>query len=251
MKPRVDPGLVKALTEILTRLVQSERLGKRELQRAARAARKWITPGWLVALDRAINRGKQRKRAAVYLLGSLLDLPEAKERLEAWMHDSDPDWRAEVIQIVGTQGFVELAPALNDALAVEDSSLAHAYAIRTAGVLRSEANVEALLTLLSDTHRPSSWQLLWAAKDFPHPRFRPALERFFREGTKEQRIIAAWGLGKMGDEEAICYLGEMLDDPDKETPTSYIHGESMRAAQALCDILWSSPRKVDTELRGA
>jgi len=28
----------------------------------------------------------------------------------------------------------------------------------------------------------------------------------------------------------------MLDDPPVETPTSYDPGESMRAAQALCDI---------------
>jgi hypothetical protein len=50
------------------------------------------------------------------------------------------------------------------------------------------------------------------------------------------RIHAAWGLGKLGDEEAIRYLADMLDDPEVETPTSYDPGQSLRAAQALCDL---------------
>ena len=49
-------------------------------------------------------------------------------------------------------------------------------------------------------------------------------------------MIAAWGLGKLGDDAAIRYLAEMLDDPDVRTPTLFLPGESFRAAQALCDI---------------
>jgi hypothetical protein len=63
------------------------------------------------------------------------------------------------------------------------------------------------------------------------------LERFFRpDQPREVRVFAAWGLGKLGDEQAVHYLADMLDDPEVRTPTSHDPGESLRAAQALCDV---------------
>jgi hypothetical protein len=35
------------------------------------------------------------------------------------------------------------------------------------------------------------------------------------------RVLAAWGLGKLGDEGAIQYLAKMLDDPEVRTPMSF------------------------------
>ena len=38
------------------------------------------------------------------LLAGLADLPEAAERLESWLRDADPAWRAEVIALSAARG---------------------------------------------------------------------------------------------------------------------------------------------------
>jgi hypothetical protein len=234
---QVDRRLVTELRSILTGIAASGWMPKkRELQRATRATRKLIAPGWLVALDRAVKGGKQRKRAAVLLLGSLADVPEARDRISAWLHDADCEWRAEVINLVGNQGLTVFAADLNASLDPSGDELCRAYAISAVGLLRSEANVDAFARLLKGRDKRLFRRLLWAAKDFPHERFRLPLKSYFRTGTKEQRVIAAWALGKLGDDKAIEYLGKMLDDPDETTPNSFLPGESLRAAQGLCDI---------------
>src|SRR5262249_17261290 len=157
---------------------------------------------------------------------------------ESWLADADLAWRAEVIALVGRRKLARFAPLLNDALDGNADDLCRAYAITAVGELRSEANLPALLKLACDpAFDPLFRRTLWTFKDFPHPLCRPALERFFQaDRPKEVRVLAAWGLGKLGHEEAVRYLAAMLDDPEVRTPTSFDPGESLRAAQALCDI---------------
>lgn len=237
MKP--DPVLVNDLKAILAPLVAERgRPARRLLARQARRARRLRRDGWLAALDRAIGRSVQRKRAAAELLAGLADLPEVAERFEYWLSDADLSWRAEVIALVGEKGLARFAPLLNDALDGNADDLCRAYAITAAEELKSEANLPSLLQLARDPSvDPLFRRLLPALTAYADPRCRPALRRHFRPGMpKEVRILAAWGLGKLGDEDAIRYLADMLDDPEVRTPTSYDLGESMRAAQALCDI---------------
>lgn len=231
--------LVNDLKAILAPLVaERSQPARRILVRQARRARRLQRDGWLAALDRAVGRSVQSRRAAAELLAELADLPEVAERFGCWLSDADFSWRAEVIALVGQRGLARFAPLLNDAMGGNADDLCRAYAITAAGELRSEANLPSLLRLACDpAFDPLFRRTLWAFKDFPHPLCRPALERFFQaDRPKEVRVLAAWGLGKLGDEEAVRYLAAMLDDPEVRRPSSYDPSESLRAAQALCDI---------------
>jgi HEAT repeat protein len=236
MKP--DPGLVSDLKAILDQIAAAgSRPAKGILAQQARRARQ-LRGGWLAALDRAVGRSVQRKRAAARILAELVDLPDVADRFSRWLQDDDLSWRAEMIAFIGDKGLAQFAPLLNDALAGKADDHCQAYAITAAGELRSEANLPALLKLAGDpAFDPLFRRMLWALRDYVHPLCRPALERFFQaDRPKEVRVFAAWGLGKLGDEEAVRYLVGMLDDPAVRTPTSSNPGQSLRAAQALCDI---------------
>ncbi len=190
----------------------------------------------MTALDRVVGRNLRRQRAAANLLAELADLPEVVDRFTAWLKDADLAWRAEVIELVGRRDLHPLAPLLNDALAENGDEHCRAYAITSAGQLRSEVCLPAILKMASGPS-PRLWnRLLWALKDYTHPRCRPLLKRVWRDGLKRDQVIAAWGLGKLGDKKAIRYLADMLDDVDTVTATTFDPGESLRAAQALCDI---------------
>jgi hypothetical protein len=228
-------GNLKLLLEQMVAARRQYRKGF--LATKVRQARRLRCEGWLAALDRAEGRGVQRKRAAADLLAEMTDLPEVVDRFAAWLADADLAWRAEMIAFIGRKGLHQFAPLLNDALAGGGDELCLAYAITSAGDLRSEANLAAILKLADDPEMPLRNRLLWALKDYGHPRCRPALRRLYHAAADERdRVIAAWGLGRLGDRAAIRYLADMLDDPDIHTPTSFEPGESLRAAQALCDI---------------
>ena len=230
-------SLTTYFKKLLERMVQARRRYRKGfLARAAQRVRAFGAAPWLLALDRAVGRSKNCKRAALHLLAELTDLPQVAERFNAWLHDPDPEWRTDVIAFVGNKGLRQFAPALNDALSSKTRDLCWAFAVSAAGQLASEANVAAVLRLTKDPEVSTHPRLIWAFHEFPHPRFRLALKRLFRTLTdKEQRVRVAWALAKLGDGKAQRYLVEMLDDPDVETPTSYTHGVSLRAAQALCD----------------
>lgn len=233
-----DLRIIGSLWLLMDQMVAARRQYRKGfLTSKARQARRLRGEGWLAALDRAVGRSVQRKRAAADLLAEMTDLPEVVDRFTAWLADANLAWRAEMIAFIGRKGLAQFAPLLNDSLAAGGDQSCLAYAITSAGELRSEANLAVILKLANDPAIRSWSRLLWALKDYGHPRCRPALRRLYREARhKGDRVIAAWGLTKLGDEQAIQYLVEMLDDPDTETPTSYDPGESIRAAQALCDI---------------
>ena len=234
-----DPVLSNDLKAILDEIVAAGTWPARGiLARLARRARRLRRDGWLSALDRAVGRSVKRGPAAWELLAELADLPEVRERFESGLRDADPARRAGVIALVGRKGLAGFAPLLNDALDDNADDLCRAHAITAAEELRLEANLPALLRLAAGpASDPLFRRLLPALRAYADPRCRPALERFFQsENPREGRIHAAWGLGKLGDQEAIRYLADMLDDPEVRTPTSYDPGQSLRAAQALCDI---------------
>jgi len=231
----VKPDLKRMLHELVAARRQYR---KSFLERKVRQVRRLGGQTWLAALDRAVGRSVQRKRAAADLLAEMTDLPEVVDRFTAWLTEGGLAWRAEMIAFIGQKGLAEFAPLLNDALDGKADDLCRAYAVTAAEELRAEANLPALLWLASDTaYDPLFRRLLPALTAYADPRCRPALERFFRKDQpKPVRVFAAWGLGKIGDRAAIRYLADMLDDPDIHTPTSFEPGESFRAAQALCDI---------------
>lgn len=114
--------------------------------------------------------------------------------------------------------------------------LCRGFAIHAAGTLKAEENLPTLLRLVQRGD-DEMWRLVWALKDYATEEYRPYFEEWFKEKySQSDRVIAAWGLGKLGDKTAIAYLIEMLDDPDERGPNFSNPGESLRAAQAICDI---------------
>jgi HEAT repeat protein len=194
--------------------------------------------GLLEALDKAVGANKKRREEAVYILGELTDIPEAVIRIGQSLNDPDPGWRSWLIQIVADRGMRQFAPFLNEIIERDPDPFCRELAIHAAGALRQEVNLPTLFRLANRNERQLTWRLAVAFESYATEECRPYLQRWFEEEgqDKSTRVFAAWGLGKLGDAKAIDYLIAMLRDPDIYAPNSFETGESLRAAQALCDI---------------
>jgi hypothetical protein len=92
-------------------------------------------------------------------------------------------------------------------------------------------------TALTRLARQYPWVDHWASLNATSPGCRDYFrQQFKRARDKTHKILAAWALGKSNDREALDYLARMLDDPAVVTRYRSDPGESIRAAQALCDI---------------
>ena len=145
--------------------------------------------------------------------------------------------RAWLIQTVEYWRLKQYAPFLNEIIENDPDPFCRSIAVHAAGTLKAEENLPTLLRLAQRDDYAETWRLVWALKDHATEECRPYLKEWFKDDeSKSTRVIAAWGLGKLGDKNAIAYLIHMLDDPDRRGPTFSEPGESLRAAQALCDI---------------
>jgi HEAT repeat protein len=204
----------------------------------AAEARSLPREGILEALDKAIGSSKKRRQEAVYFLSELTDVPEVVERIGRWLNDPDPQWRSWLIQTVESAGLKQYAPLLNGIIENDPDPSCRDAAIHAAGALGADENLPVLLRLAQRGDNDETGQLAWALKDYATEECRPHLKRWFEDGGKDKqaRVIAAWGLGKLGDKRSLAYLVQMLDDPDRRGENFYAPGDSIRAAQALCDI---------------
>lgn len=234
--------LVTRLRGLLDRLAACRRLSNDDQEvvgdEVAAEARTLPCESILEALDKAIGSSKKRRKEAVYLLSEFTDVPEVVERIGQWLNNPDPQWRSWLIQTVENAGLKQYAPLLNGIIENDPDQFCREAAIHAAGTLRVDENLPALLRLAQGGEYEQTWRLAWALKDYATEECRPYLKRWFADSgqDKQARVIAAWGLGKLGDKQAITYLVEMLDDPDSKGENFFAPGESIRAAQALCDI---------------
>ncbi|MGH7130029.1 MAG: HEAT repeat domain-containing protein [Planctomycetaceae bacterium] len=228
---RSPTALVTRLRALLDRLVESREMPKNEMQavadEVAAAARALPREGLLEALDKAIGRSQRRRREAVYLLTEWQDLPAAAEKLGQWLYEPDETWRRWLVQVVGENGMDRYCPQLAEIIANDPDAECRAFALHSAARLRCPQALPMLLRLAEESDGKQRSGLVWALKEYATEDCRPHLERSFSDSQpKGDRVVAAWGLGKFGDQRAIAYLIAMLDEQD----------ESLRAAQALCDI---------------
>lgn len=236
-----DRRLVTEIRGLLDRLVASRKLtaDSREIiyDEVGARAHKLPREGVVAAVEAAIGRSKARRREAVWIYTSLMDSPEVLERIEQWLHDPDCDWRQLVLQCVGNYRITAQTPALNEIMTNDPDMLCRRYAIEAAGTMRERVNLPTLLRLAEDHPRELKWPLIWALKNYSTPECQPALQRVFGDASdKEARVVAAWGLARLGDQAAYAFLKEMLYDPDQRGPNYFTPGVSLRAAQALCDV---------------
>jgi hypothetical protein len=110
--------------------------------------------------------------------------------------------------------------------------------ISSLSTLKSESSFPIFLELSHTAKENDYWRLTWAFKNYAKIEGKYFLQKVFNDklSPKSEKVVAAWGLVKIGEKSYYEYLLKMLRDPDIETRTSYSPGESMRAAQAICDI---------------
>lgn len=234
--------LTARIRTLLDRLVQSRRLPNDDQEvigdEVAAEARELPRDGILDALDKAIGRNKRRREEAVYLLSEWTDMPAVVDRIGEWINDPDPQWRNWLIQTVARGGLIQFAPHLNDVIENDPDELCRDMAIHAAGKLRADECLPVLLRLADENDPNLIWRLATVLKSYATEECRPHLRKWFDDTSLKNstRIFAAWGLGKLGDQTAINYLIEMLDDPDERGDTYFRPGESLRAAKAVCDI---------------
>jgi len=238
----VSKNLVIRIRGLLDRLAASRRLSNDEQEvvgdEVAAEAHALPREGVLEALDKAIGSSKKRRQEAAFILSELAEIPEAIDRIGEWLKEPDPQWKLSLIQTVENHGLEQYASLLNDIIESDPDPFCRDAAIHAAGALKAVENLPVLLRLADRGEYEQPWRLAWALKDYATEGCRPYLKKWFEDDgqTKSTRVIAAWGLGKLGDNEAIANLIRMLADPDCRGPNFSEPGESIRAAQALCDI---------------
>lgn len=234
--------LTARIRKLLDRLVESRRLGNDDKEvehdEVTGEARELPRNGILKALDQAIGRSKSRREAAVYLLSEWTDVPEVVDRIGEWINDPNPEWRNWLLQIIAREGLTRFAPHLSQIIEDDQDEFCRDMAIHAAGKLRANECLPALLRLADQNDPKLTWRLATALQSYATEECRPSLKKWFDDASldKSTRIFAARGLGKLGDQAAMDYLIGMLDDPDERGENYSRPGQSLRAAQALCDI---------------
>ena len=235
-------NLVNRIRGLLDRLIASRQLDNDDQEaigdEIAVEARALPREGVMEALDKAIGSSRQRRREAVHVLSELSDVAEAVERVGEWLKDPDQKVRAWLIQTVEHRRLKQYAPFLNNIIECDPDAGCRSLAIHASGTLKARENLPVLLRLAGQNDQALIGSLAWALKDYANEACRQHLQRWFADGTqsKSTRVVSAWGMGKLGDVKAIRYLTEMLEDPDHRGQTFFAAGQSIRAAQALCDI---------------
>ena len=227
------------IRKLLDRLVEGEILPKDERERVASEvaaeARSLPREDVLRALDRAVGRNKKRRLHSVHILAELRDVPEVIDRITAGLESPDAEWRSWLIQTVERCGFRHCGDVLARIIANDPDSFCREAAIQAAGALRLPECMPPILALAQQ--EAHEWAVTCALASYATEECRPHLARTF-EGTtyKDLRVMAAWGLARLNEPKALPFLVEMLDDPDQRGDTYFHPGQSLRAAQAVCDL---------------
>jgi hypothetical protein len=140
---------------------------------------------------------------------------------------------------------------MNDTWA-EVTKLMEARAARTDIEILAEFEALAPLDERSAVSEDAFWEhaVMYLALTQP-PEATIVFEQNLAHAEPRERTFALWGLAALGYQEPIAALILALADPDISTATSFTPGQSMRAAQALADVLglsfeWGDKAEVDT-----
>jgi len=192
----------------------------------------------LNAVNEAIGNNPKRKNVAVYVFSELYDIDGIKEVFLDLLSSSDAADRSIIIQTIGLRRLRSFVPILNVQFYKESDPDCKGALISTSSTLKSESSFPIFLELSLNAQEKDYWRLAWAFKNYAKDEGRPFLQKVFndKQSGKSEKVVAAWGLVKIGERSYYDYLLKMLYDPDIETSTSYSPGESIRAAQAICDI---------------
>jgi len=192
----------------------------------------------LNAVKEAIGDNSKRKKVSVFVFAELHKVPRIEEVFLELLNSSDPTDKDIIIQVIGLRKLKNFVPVLNSHYYKETDPNVREQLISTLGTLADESSFPIFLTLAQTADKNKYWRLIWAFKNYAKQEGKPFLEKVFcdKQSDTSDKVVSAWGLVKIGEKSYYDYLIKMLDDPDVETSTSYSPGQSMRAAQAICDI---------------
>jgi hypothetical protein len=236
-----DAVLIKTMRGLLEKLADSRKLSTDNQEiihdEVAAALKDFPRKNILSNAQKASGKNKRLKAELFYILSEFADDPEVVDWIGKELQNPDPKSRSWLIQIVAHRQLKQFAPLLENIIKNDPDPLCKNMAIWAVSKLLCESSLPILLELAEQSAEIQS-RLVQALKEYAHPNCRPYLEKAFTNHAVEKNVktFAAWGLGKLGDARAMAYLAKMLFDPDIKTPNSCSHGESLRAAQAICEI---------------
>jgi hypothetical protein len=242
---------VRQLKKILDALVKAEKADNntREVIHDNELSKlpSLIDENILNAVKDAIGDNPKRRNVSVFVFAELYNVEGIEQVFSELLSSSDPHDKIIILQIIGHRQLKKFVPLLNNLFFKETNVNCKEQLITTLGTLADQTSFPIFLSLIQTADRVNYWRLVWALRNFGRPEGKPFLERVFKDKKTDtsDKVVAAWGLVKTGERKYYDYLVKMLDDPDIKTPNSYSPGQSLRAAQAICDIhnwdfIWSS-----------
>ncbi|WP_425618818.1 HEAT repeat domain-containing protein [Anatilimnocola sp. NA78] len=181
-------------------------------------------------LDKAVGKSIKRFQVAAWLVVECdPPLPSVDEWIVAGLNDEDAKRHSWMIQVVGNAKLTRFAEAIAKIIATEGE--ARWWAVNAAAAMRGERCLPSLLELAEKyAEEETPFSLVAALSKFTSPLVIPHLNRVFESNAEERdRVAAARGLGRQGDQRAIEFLVAKLDEDDQGS-------QSRRAAQALSDL---------------
>jgi hypothetical protein len=204
----------------------------------------------LPLLAKAAHPSKKREQALANLLIRRGDdgCPVSDKAVLAIMADKSHIARSSMIQQAGDKASrIRFAPALREIVRHRDDK-EWTFAVISLGRLKDRDAVDVLMehTRGQDTPFP----VLVTLVHLRCPEGALAFEPNITHPDPNKRSFALWGLAALKYETPLGALVHLLDDPDIRTPNSFEPGQSMRATQALADILglpfkWGETETID------
>lgn len=194
----------------------------------AEEIRHWVADDIFDAIEEAAGSNERLRRHIPVLVSSLADAPGAADYAVKLLDTEGPPEKDFLLQVIGDHGWSHAADKLNDIISRDPDLRCRLQAIRAAGRLRSPVNLPILLKLKPEEIDNCRIYLIDALREYGQEACRPRLTELFDDPAtrRSDRLLAAWGLAKLGDVRALAFLEEMV----------FITAESFRAAQALCDV---------------
>jgi len=186
----------------------------------------------------AVGSNKRRLAYASFIFAELYDVPGIESVFGDLLKNADATARSNIIQTIGLRKMHNLVGVLNEHFIHEYDDFCRDCLLHSLAKLADPSSLPIFEYLMRRNYPRDEWRLIVAGGEYGVPAFRDYLLTVFENPEKltSHRVVAAWGLVKIGHDRAHRYLIEMLDDPDVTTPRTYKPGQSIRAAQAIADI---------------
>ena len=190
--------------------------------------RHWIADDIFEVIEAAAGKDGRLRSFIPELVAALSDVPGAVDYAIKLLDSEGANERDFLLQVIGQSRWSQAAAKLNDVIRNDPDLNCRLAAIQAAGQLRDPINLPTLLALKAEEIDNCRIYLIDAIRAYGQPECKARLTQFFDDPAtrRSDRVLAAWGLARLGEARAVDFLEEMV----------FVTAESFRAAQALCDV---------------